>query len=126
MIESASFDLHVRAYYYVLVSDDTASLTGTLNLALPEIGVTVMQKNLPHQNIDLLPSEVADELILYSGTMEVLHVLNPTARFVWDLCDAQHSPADIAKCMHSRFSIPQDHDVWADVMETLRVFSERV
>ena len=84
-----------------------------------------MQTNCPHQNTNLLVSEVDDELILHSGAMEVLHVLNPTARLVWDLCDAQHSPEDIAESMRSRFSIPQDHDVLADVMETLRVFSER-
>jgi hypothetical protein len=84
-----------------------------------------MHNNYPLQNMDLLTSEVDDELILYNSTFEVLHVLNPTAKLVWELCDAQHSPEEMAMIMRERFLIQPERDVLADVMNTLAVFTEK-
>ena len=84
-----------------------------------------MQKNTPLKNSSLLSSEVDDEMILYNGAFEVVHVLNATAKLVWELCDAQHNPEDMARIVRKRFLIQPDRDVLADVVSTLAVFSEK-
>jgi len=44
---------------------------------------------------------------------------------VWHLCDAQHTPGDMAQVLRTRFAIPLDRDALADVAETLAVFSSK-
>ena len=79
----------------------------------------------PLRRTDLQASDVVDELILYDEAGRAVHVLNPTARLVWDLCDAQHTSEDMAQALRARFAIPPDRDVLADVTGTLAVFSAK-
>ena len=79
----------------------------------------------PLQASDLLASELEGELVLFNSAEEVVHVLNPTAKLVWDLCDGQHTTDDIAQALRAHYAIPPDRDVLADVTETLGVFSAK-
>ena len=79
----------------------------------------------PVHRTDLVASELEDELILFNEAKEVVHVLNTTARVVWDLCDAQHTIEDMAHALRAQFAIPSEHDVLADVTETLALFSAK-
>ena len=79
----------------------------------------------PLHRTDLLTNETEGELVLFDAADEVVHILNPTARLVWDLCDAQHTPDDMAQVLRAHFAIPLDRDVLADVEETLAVFSAK-
>jgi len=79
----------------------------------------------PLHRSDLVAREIEDELVLFDAADEIVHVLNATARLVWHLCDAQHTPDDMAQVLRTHFAIPLDCDVLADVTETLAVFSTK-
>ena len=76
----------------------------------------------PQRRDDLIVDESDNELIMLDGEAEAIHVLNPTAKHVWDLCDSQHTAEDIEQLLRKRFSVPPERDVLTDVIETLNTF----
>lgn len=50
-----------------------------------------------------------------------LYALNPVATDVWDLCDGQHSVADIARCIEDRYDVGADRAT-ADVKKFITDF----
>jgi hypothetical protein len=40
-----------------------------------------------------------------------MHILNPTARRIWELCDGEHSVEDMAQAIRGSFSVPDAYDV---------------
>lgn len=84
-----------------------------------------MTASCPLHRSDLLASELEHELVLFDEADEVVHVLNTTAKLVWELCDARHTIDDIAQALRAQFAIPSDRDVLADVTETLALFSAK-
>ncbi|HRV95246.1 MAG TPA: PqqD family peptide modification chaperone [Anaerolineae bacterium] len=77
----------------------------------------------PIRKSNIMVKDIGDETLIYSLEQEKVHVLNPTARLIWKLCDGQHSLADMEEILRSRFFIATDHDVIDDVKQTLRVFA---
>jgi hypothetical protein len=54
-----------------------------------------------------------------------VHVLNPTARFIWERCDGRHSAADIARALQASYALAPEHDVEADVQRTLALLTAK-
>ncbi|MCB0182240.1 MAG: PqqD family protein [Anaerolineae bacterium] len=77
----------------------------------------------PIRKSNIMVKDIGDETLIYSLEQEKVHVLNPTARLIWKLCDGQHSLADMEEVLRSRFVIATDHDVIDDVKQTLRIFA---
>ena len=77
----------------------------------------------PIRKSNIMVKDIGDETLIYSLEQEKVHVLNPTARLIWKLCDGQHSLADMEEVLRARFVIATDHDVIDDVKQTLRVFA---
>lgn len=69
--------------------------------------------------------EIGKEAVLYSSSQKSIHVLNPTARLIWELCDGDHTLSDIEKEIRRRFAVPEDLDVMGDIRRTLAVFAEK-
>ena len=84
-----------------------------------------MQASNPIRNSDILLQEAGEETLLYSPEGRAVHVLNPTARFVWDRCDGQHSVGDLAQALREQFSVAPVHDLEGDVRRTLETFAEK-
>ena len=84
-----------------------------------------MTPSCPLHRSDLLASQLENELVLFDEAEEVVHVLNTTAKLVWELCDAHHTIDDMAQALRAQFAIPSDRDVLADVTETLALFSAK-
>ena len=84
-----------------------------------------MQASNPIHNSDILLQEAGEETLLYSPEGRAVHVLNPTARFVWDRCDGQHSVGDLAQALREQFGVAPVHDVEGDVRRTLGTFAEK-
>ena len=84
-----------------------------------------MQASNPIRNSDILLQEAGEETLLYSPEGRAVHVLNPTARFVWDRCDGQHSIHDLAQALREQFAVAPEHDVEGDVRRTVRTFAEK-
>ena len=54
-----------------------------------------METNRPIKKEDVHARKLGDEWLLYDSKMEKVHILNPTAEYVWRLCDGNHDIATI-------------------------------
>lgn len=79
----------------------------------------------PLRRDDLVITEVYNQLMLYSVEQGAVHVLNLSAKQIWDLCDGTHSSEQMAEALAAAFSVPDGRDLQADVAATLAVFSEK-
>jgi len=79
----------------------------------------------PRHRTDLIRKDLRGQTFLYDPRVEVVHVLNPTAALVWDLCTGEHTPADMEMALRQRFRVAPQHDVAADVQRTLDTFAAR-
>jgi len=79
----------------------------------------------PLQQPGVAAKELGGEVILYSSDQEEIHVLNPTAQIIWELCDGDHTITDMEQVLRSNFAIPFDRDVRADIQHTLDTFAAK-
>jgi hypothetical protein len=67
----------------------------------------------PKRSVNVYEETLEWELCLYDWKRQRLHTLNPTAALVWQQCDGQTSPADIAARLEAELSTPHaDKLVW--------------
>jgi fructose-1,6-bisphosphatase len=85
----------------------------------------MMNSTKPVRKPDITVKEIGDETFLYSAAEEAIHILNPTAQLIWELCDGEHTVADIEQAIRENFSVPDKHNVAADIQQTLDVFAEK-
>ena len=84
-----------------------------------------MHTSNPTRKPDILLQEAGEETLLYSPEGRAVHVLNPTARLIWERCDGQHSIGDITQALREHFAVAPEHDVEGDVRRTLEVFAKK-
>jgi len=63
--------------------------------------------------------------LLYDSGAGILHVINRTAEFVWEMCDGSHSVEDIAEAMPDAFETPEGTDVKKDVEVIIQSFVDK-
>jgi len=66
--------------------------------------------------------DMGRETLLYSAGGKAIHVLNLTAKLIWELCDGGHTIEEMEQTASTRFSVPDNHSVIEDVKHTLEVF----
>lgn len=71
---------------------------------------------------DVICKSARSETLLYDPVTDSVHVLNPTALTVWELCDGQHTPAEMEATLRARFSGAAERDVAGDVKAVLALF----
>jgi hypothetical protein len=76
----------------------------------------------PKRKPDIVAKDIGREVVLYSSQQEGIHILNPTARLIWELCDGEHTLGEIEQALRANFSIPSDYSVIEDIQNTLEVF----
>lgn len=79
----------------------------------------------PTRNPDVLLKDMGGETLLYNSGRKEVHIINPTARLVWELCDGEHSLQSIEQSIHNHFSISEEQDIQGDVMRTLDLFRSK-
>lgn len=79
----------------------------------------------PTRKPDITIKNLGSETLLYGSDQKILHVLNSTAKLIWDLCDGQHSLVEIEQALRSNFSVPAAHDVMVDIEKTLEIFATK-
>lgn len=84
-----------------------------------------MQNSMPKRRDDILTQESGDEIMLYDPTADELHILNPTAQLIWELCDGTHSVEQITAEVRGKFTVAADIDVAGDVAQTLSEFANK-
>ena len=69
--------------------------------------------------------QLGGELILTDTPKKTTHVLNPTARRVWELCDGNHTVHDMERVIKAGFSIPDGQNVAHDIQQAIKTFVEK-
>jgi hypothetical protein len=80
-------------------------------------------KPLGKRNVTL--KDLGSEFLIYSSEQKAMHVLNPTAHLIWDLCDGEHTISEIEREVQSHFKVPQGMDLKGDIQRTLDVFQSK-
>ena len=83
----------------------------------------------PRRRPELLVERAGREVMIYSTSQGAadkaggaIHALNPTAAFIWDLCDGAHSLAEIESALRLAFSVPAERDLGVDVRAAIAEF----
>ena len=83
-----------------------------------------MDMDRPLKRRDIICQDMGTETLLYDAQAEAIHVLNPTALLIWNLCDGHHNLQDMKEKLRAAFSPTAEHDVLADIQQTLDTFAE--
>ena len=67
----------------------------------------------------IIAKNMDSELMLYETEKDSVHVLNPTARLVYDLYKKGMDPMEIEQKMRESFQVDSDQDLHTDVMRCL-------
>ncbi len=73
----------------------------------------------------IIVQDIGTGLVLSSTEGKVVHVLNPTAKFIWGLCDGQHTVEDIEQEIRANFSVGGSRDVKGDIQRTLTELADK-
>jgi hypothetical protein len=76
----------------------------------------------PYKRDDVVCKSARRETLLYDPVTDSVHVLNPTALIVWELCDGHHTPAEMEAALRARFGGTAKQDVAGDVQAVLALF----
>ena len=80
-----------------------------------------MRSGKPVRRPGVLATDVGDEVLLCGPDEQTIHVLNPVAKLIWELCDGTNTPQDMERAIRAGFSDTEGRDVLADVWETLEI-----
>ena len=84
-----------------------------------------MNQEKPLHKNDLTLKDLGDEFLIYSAERKEIHVVNPTGRMIWDMCDGMHSISDMENELRTHFSVPAERDLAADILTTIGTFREK-
>lgn len=62
----------------------------------------------PSKRDYLITHEIEEEVLLYDPTVDLSHRLNVTATFIWQHCDGEHTPEQIAQLLTDNFEVDYD------------------
>jgi hypothetical protein len=77
----------------------------------------------PQQRGELVQSATSDGWTVYEPKTDSLHVLNDSARAIWELCDGKTSPSEMAHAISELTGLELER-AQSDVTETLQRLSE--
>lgn len=84
-----------------------------------------MNQDKPIKKSDLILKDLGDEFLIYSAENKELHVINQTARLIWEMCDGEHSVNDMESEIRAHFSVPQEMSIVTDIRNTINTFQEK-
>jgi hypothetical protein len=65
-------------------------------------------QRLPRRRSNVTVQEVGSETWLVSSSAETAHLLNPTARAIWELCDGMTTLDEVAEAICQLFDVSCD------------------
>jgi len=84
-----------------------------------------MNTTRPVRKPGITVKDIGGETLLYGAEEGAIHILNPTAQVIWELCDGQHTVDDMEQAISASFSVADEHDVTRDIRRTLGVFADK-
>ncbi len=76
----------------------------------------------PRRRGEFPSRQAGQDLVLYDSERGRLHVLNPTASAIWDLCDGLHSLDEMAGTLARSFEMSPQADLVQDVKSIIDSF----
>jgi hypothetical protein len=73
---------------------------------------------------DIIWRQIGDEIVVIKDDGLSAHVLNKTAAFVWEMCNGDYQPLEIAARVFERFDVTLE-EANADVNELLATLEEK-
>jgi hypothetical protein len=92
-----------------------------------------MNGDKPQRKEGFRTKELGNETLLYQPNGKAIHVLNPTALRIWELCDGQHTAQEMQQVIRAEFQLPAHEagsqpvpqaDIAADIACSLQMFFE--
>jgi hypothetical protein len=83
-----------------------------------------MKTNKPIRKEDVHARKLGEEWLLYDSEREKVHILNPTAEFVWRMCDGSHDIAAIKAKLHGLYDIHDEQQLDNDLRQILEEFDQ--
>src|SRR5438552_19033755 len=83
----------------------------------------------PKQAASIHAEQLGHELCIYNWQRKEVHALNPTAARVWQQCDGQTSPEQIAATLAAELNVPDAEElVWLTLskLEQAHLLAEEV
>lgn len=77
----------------------------------------------PLKQGELMQSETSEGWTIYEPESDSLHVLNDSARAIWELCDGETSPSEMATAISDLTGLQHDQAL-KDVHKTLRLLDQ--
>jgi len=77
----------------------------------------------PKQIEGIMVREVGEDLMVYDAPGRAIHVLSPTAQFIWEHCDGEHAVDDIVREAVEHYEADESI-VRPDIEETLATFRD--
>src|SRR5919109_1068942 len=72
----------------------------------------------PRQRADVKSRPVDEEMVILDRARGLVHQLNRTASFIWERCNGQHTPSEIAAQLCQIFEV-DEQDASRDVVATI-------
>ena len=76
----------------------------------------------PRRRGEFSSRQAGQDLVLYDSERGRLHVLNPTASAIWNMCDGSHSPDEMAGTLARSFELSPQVDLVQDVNSIIDSF----
>lgn len=76
------------------------------------------------RRVGVVARNLGDECLLYDEDGGAIHVLNPIAEFVWNLCDGTRTEADLEAAVREGYEVPEGSDVSGDIASILDEFEQ--
>ena len=73
----------------------------------------------------VIEQDIGNEIVLRNADEKTIHVLNATARIIWELCDGNHTVEDMERQLKERYSIPENTNLLDDILNTLNALSQK-
>ena len=86
---------------------------------------TIVNTVRPLRKPGILVKDIGGETLLYSAEQEAIHILNPVAKLIWELCDGEHTVEDMEQTIRAGFSVADERDVIRDIRQTLEIFAAK-
>ncbi len=79
----------------------------------------------PQARVDLRTVDLGTELLIYDERSHLVHMLNSTARRIWQLCDGRHSVSDMVDEVARLFPSIEAGTIRGDVERAVAALEEK-
>ena len=76
----------------------------------------------PKTRSGLVTQAIGNEVMVYDGRLDKVHILNPTALAIWECCDGGHDVDQLHGELKKRFNVAEDRDLLSDIHSVLERF----